>query len=292
MTKQRRGWPAATYSSQGSHTNGLALPHPLGMQLGRAHSHITQCWTQSSSPGSESGHMPRGWKCPPIGGQSSSLWTWGAQENLCNSRPRDRLQGFQLPTAQFEKAGWWDPPPSLHSLHCDKFLLLGGLRSSWDIKETRKGKTLALAKALKDCSQCSSGSTMKCAALPGASTSAWPIWCGLQRKTSLRPCRWSLKTTGNQHPQPQKRRPHSSVSPMRLKLQLLAAPSVKNGLLCLRMQPTKGSSDRAPGHLSMSATTRIWSTAAFGRYPTDWDSQSRWSPEYTDASQYHKCGCL
>ena len=53
--------------------------------------------------------------------------------------------------------GWWNPDPSLSALHYNKFLLPGGLKGSWDIQETRKEKTLALAKALQTCAQWFSG---------------------------------------------------------------------------------------------------------------------------------------
>ena len=70
---------------------GLVPLDLLGLQQGGTHSCVTQCQTQSRSPGSGSGQKQRGWKHPLIGGQSFLLWTQGAQEDSNNSRPRDRL---------------------------------------------------------------------------------------------------------------------------------------------------------------------------------------------------------
>ena len=58
---------------------------------------------------------------------------------------------FWLIAAQAKILGWWDPPPSLSALHRDAFLPPGGLQGLWDIWETRKENTLALAKALQSC---------------------------------------------------------------------------------------------------------------------------------------------
>ena len=56
--------------------------------------------------------------------------------------------GFRLPTAQAKKLGWWDPLPSLYPLCHNAFLPPGDLKGSQDIQETRKEKTLSLAKVL------------------------------------------------------------------------------------------------------------------------------------------------
>ena len=50
-----------------------------------------------------------------------------------------------------QKLRWWNPPPSLSALHCDAFLPPRDLQGSKDIWETRKEKTLALAKVLQSC---------------------------------------------------------------------------------------------------------------------------------------------
>ena len=102
----------------------------------------------------------KGWGLHPHSGLRFLLWIRGAWERLPkwmhNSRPGNRLW-IWLPKAQFKKAGWWDPSPSLHDLQCNKFLLPGSLMGSWDIWEMCKERTLALVKALQSYTQQSGG---------------------------------------------------------------------------------------------------------------------------------------
>ena len=137
---------------------GLAAPHLPGLQLWRTPSCTAQCGPQSNGWGSGSGHTLKGWGHHPIGGLISSLWTRGAWERSNSSRSRDRLQVSDFPQLNLKKnPGWWDPPPSLHNLHCDKFMPPGDLRGSQDIQETSNERTLTLAKALQSCAKRSSG---------------------------------------------------------------------------------------------------------------------------------------
>ena len=70
---------------------------------------------------------------------------------------KKQAAAFWLPTAEFEKADWWDPPPSLHNLQCNKFLPPRSLGGSQDIQELCDKRTLALFKALQSYAQWSCG---------------------------------------------------------------------------------------------------------------------------------------
>ena len=83
--------------------------------------------------------------------------TGGLPESHVQELARRQAVAFRLPTAQADRSGWWDPLQSLSALCCNTFLPPGGLKSSWDIQETRKEKTLALAKALQSCCEQSGG---------------------------------------------------------------------------------------------------------------------------------------
>ena len=102
--------------------------------------------------------------------------------NLCTAAGQETGCRFLTSHSPIQEIGVMNPPPSHSTLHHNDSLPSEGLKDCWDIRETKKEKTLALSKALQSCSKWAWGLIAWCVTLPRTFRGVWPTWCGLRRR--------------------------------------------------------------------------------------------------------------